>query len=88
MNLSPTQPPPSFAHPIPPDFTLGSGQEITHYTEQTPKGIRLRASPLDTIRLLTAEEKADYTAQLVSWMNSNGYILNKITKTSEAEASL
>ena len=87
MNLAPTQPPQSFAHPIPPDFTLDSGLTITHYTEQTPKGIRLRASPLDSIRLLTAEEKADYTAQIVNWMNGNGYILDKITKTSEAEAT-
>jgi hypothetical protein len=88
MNLAPTQPPPSFAHPIPPDLILDSGLVITHYTEQTPKGIRLRASPLDSIRLLTAEEKADYTAKIVKWMNSNGYILDKITKTSEEKASL
>jgi hypothetical protein len=88
MTLAPTQPPQSFAHPIPPDFTLETGLTITHYTEETPKGIRLRASPLDSIRLLTADEKADYTAKIVEWMNSNGYILNKITKTSKAEASL
>jgi hypothetical protein len=86
MTIAPTQPPQSFAHPIPPDFTLETGLTITHYTEETPKGIRLRASPLDSIRLLTADEKADYTAKIVEWMNSNGYILNKITKTSEAEA--
>jgi hypothetical protein len=87
MNLAPTQPPQSFDHPIPPDFTRDSGLVITHYTEQTPKGIRLRASPLDSIRLLTDEEKADYTGQIVKWMNCNGYILDKITKISEAEAS-
>ena len=75
-------------NPIPPDFILETGLTITHYTEETPKGIRLRASPLDSIRLLTAEEKAEYTAKIVGWMNSNGYILNKITKTSKAEASL
>jgi len=88
MTIAPTQPPQSFAHPIPPDFTLETGLTITHYTEETPKGIRLRASPLDSIRLLTADEKADYTAKIVEWMNNNGYILNKITKNSKAKASL
>ena len=55
-----------FSHPIPPDFTLSSGLVITHYTEQTPKGIRLRAEPLETIRRLSVDERADYTSQLVS----------------------
>jgi len=87
MTLTPTQPSQSFAHPIPPDFTLETGLTITHYTEQTPKGIRLRASPLDSIRILTAEERADYTAKIVEWMNNNGYIINKITKINQTEAS-
>ena len=77
-----------FHHPIPPDFTLSSGLVITHYKEQTQKGIRLRAEPLETIRRLSADERADYTAQLVNWMNRNGYLLSRIRKMNREEACL
>lgn len=83
-----TQTAQAFAHPIPPDFTLDSGLVITHYTEQTAKGIRLRAEPLETIRRLSADERADYTAQLVNWMNRNGYLLERIRKMGREEACL
>lgn len=84
---STTQPKP-FLHPVPPDFTLYSGIVITHYKEQLPKGIRLRAEPLETIRLLTADERADYTAQLINWMNRNGYMLERIRRMGKEEACL
>lgn len=77
-----------FSHPTPPDFTLSSGLVITHYKEQTPNGIRLRAEPLETIRRLSADERADYTAQLVNWMNRNGYLLSRIRKMNREEACL
>ena len=77
-----------FPHPIPPDFTLSSGLVITHYKEQTQKGIRLRAEPLETIRRLSVDERADYTAQLVNWMNRNGYLLERIRRMGKEEACL
>ncbi|NBW14079.1 MAG: hypothetical protein EBR82_39390 [Caulobacteraceae bacterium] len=65
--------------PIPPDFTLNSGRSVTHYTKETNRGISLVVDTTDGMHRLTDEEWADYKAQILEWINDNGYLLKEST---------